>query len=124
HAYKIISSFDEIDEYTEADIKTIFVILTMEGTNALNTGLQLMGKKVNETEVLTNIKKVKQWDHRMYFVSLTHHFYNELAGHAQSLSGITRKFCDQSNGMNEGIQPLGYKVLHSLLDTSGGKRIL
>jgi len=124
YAYKIISSFDEVDKFTEPNVNTIFVILTMEGTHAFNTGLQLMGKKVNETEVLKNIKKVKQWDHRMYFVSLTHHFYNELAGHAQSLGGIVRKFCDQSAGMNEGIHPLGYKVLSSLLDTSGGKRIL
>ncbi len=122
--YKIISSFNEITETDEPGVNTIFVILTIEGTHVFNTGLQMMGRIADHAEVLANIDYVKNWDKRLFFIGLTHHFYNEIAGHAQSLHGIVRKNCDQSEGMNEGITELGWKVLGKLLDNSNGKRIL
>jgi microsomal dipeptidase-like Zn-dependent dipeptidase len=124
HQYKIVSHFHEIEEPIETGIVTIFVVLTIEGTHVFNTGLGIMGKTANSEEVLNNIDKVKQWDHRLFYAGMTHHFYNEICGHAQSLSGIVRKFCDQSEGMNEGFTDLGWKVLHKLLDNTKGRRVL
>lgn len=124
HRYKIISGFHEIGENEEPETETISVVLTMEGANCFNAGLQLMGKTANEEEILNNIQKIKEWDHRVFFIGLTHHFYNEMAGHAKSLSGIVSKFCDQTNGLNEGINQLGQNVIKSLLDQSNNKRIL
>jgi microsomal dipeptidase-like Zn-dependent dipeptidase len=124
HCYKIISGFHEIQENEDTEVNTIFVILSMEGVHCFNAGLQLMGKTMNETEVLENLEKAKNWEHRVFFIGLTHHFYNEMAGHAQSLSGKVRKFCDQSEGLNEGINETGRKLLHALLDNSQGRRIL
>lgn len=124
HQYKIISTFHDIGENVEPDVNTISVILSIEGANCFNSGLQMMGRKADETEILGNIEKVKNWEHRLFFIGLTHHFYNEMAGHAQSLSGIVRKFCDQSEGLNEGINELGGKVIMALLDNSNGHRIL
>lgn len=124
HRYKIISSFGEIEENQLPDVYTIWVILTMEGAHGFNGGLQQMGRKADEAEVLANVEKVKQWDHRLFFMGMAHHFYNDLVGHAQSLSGIVRKFCDQSEGMNEGFTELGRKVLQKLLDTTNGRRVL
>lgn len=124
HRYKIVSSFNEISENRVPDIRTIFVILSIEGMHVLNTGLQMMGKTANSNEVLDNLDKIKQWDHRLFFVGLTHHFNNELTGHAQSLHGIVRKICNQTKNMNEGINELGMKVLKKLLDNTTGRRIL
>src|SRR6056297_846193 len=87
HRYKIVSSFNEIEENRDPDVKTIFVILSIEGTHVFNTGLKMMGREANPDEVLGNIDKVKQWDHRLYMAGLTHHFNNEMVGHAQSLHG-------------------------------------
>ena len=37
---------------------------------------------------------------------------------------MAQKFCDQTEGMNEGINSLGYKLLRSLLDNTKVRRIL
>lgn len=124
HRYKIVSNFNEIEENQNPEVRTIFVILTIEGTHVFNAGLQMMGKTADANEILANIDKVKSWDHRIFFTGLTHHFYNEMVGHAQSLSGIVRKMIDQSEGMNTGFNELGWTVLKKLLDNTDGKRIL
>ena len=59
--YKIVSGFNEIEEYKKENTNTIFAILSIEGTHVFNTGLSMMGKKANREEVLANIEKVKQW---------------------------------------------------------------
>ncbi|RIH62988.1 peptidase M19 [Mariniphaga sediminis] len=124
HRYKIVSSFNEIEESQDPDTKTIFIILTIEGAHVFNAGLQMMGKTANPDEVLANVDKVKNWDKKLFFMGLTHHFDNEMVGHAQSLHGVVRKMCDQSDRMNEGFNDLGWKVLRKLLDNSNGKRVL
>ena len=122
--YRIVSGSREIINDPKAEVQTIYVILTIEGTHVFNTGLQMMGRKANPDEVLENIDKVKNWDKRLFLIGLTHHFYNEMVGHAQSLSGVAAKMCDQSEGMNEGINELGWKVVRKLLDNSNGRRVL
>lgn len=125
YRYKIISSFNEIKEEEPRNLKTIYVILTIEGTHVFNTGLKLMDKTVKPNEVLANIDKVKNWKHRLFFIGLTHHFDNEMIGHAPSISGIVTKLCDQKNGMyQKGFNDLGKKVLTKLLDNTNGKRVL
>lgn len=125
YRYKIISSFSEIKDETENDVKTIYVILTIEGTHVFNAGLRLMDRTINEAEVLANIDKVKNWQHRLFFIGLTHHFDNEMIGHAPSLSGIVTKLCDQTSGMyQKGFSPLGKQVLNKLLDNTNGQRVL
>jgi microsomal dipeptidase-like Zn-dependent dipeptidase len=57
-------------------------------------------------------------------MGLTHHFDNELVGHAQSLHGIVRKMCHQSSNMNEGFNELGWKILRKLLDNTDNRRVL
>jgi microsomal dipeptidase-like Zn-dependent dipeptidase len=122
--YRIVSGFDEIEQDKGNGIKTIYVILTIEGANVFNTGLKAMGRKTIETEVLKNIDKVKKWDKRLFFMGLTHHFYNEICGHATSLTSLSKISADQSEGLNTGFTDLGRKVLRRLLDKSNGRRIL
>jgi microsomal dipeptidase-like Zn-dependent dipeptidase len=57
-------------------------------------------------------------------VTLAHHFFNELCGHAESLTGKVKSAVDQSYMVNTGFTQLGLDVVDNLLDNSGNKRIL
>ena len=103
---------------------SIAVIITIEGAHVFGTGIKPQTNPANPAYVLENVGKVKNWPHRPVFMSLAHHFYNELCGHAKSLTGVVSKASDQSYGMNQGLTPLGKDVIDSLLDNTGGKRIL
>jgi microsomal dipeptidase-like Zn-dependent dipeptidase len=125
--YKLVRNFNEIvNDDTSLGIDTIYVIITIEGCHVFNCGLELAGKPVaNETEVLGNIQKVKNWEFPPFFVGLAHHFFNELCGQARSVEDIARKFIrqDDKEHINDGILNLGNKVIDSLLDKTNGKRI-
>jgi microsomal dipeptidase-like Zn-dependent dipeptidase len=105
-------------------VNSIAVFITIEGAHAFGTGIHPKTNPAVPENVLRNVEKVKNWDHRPIFITLTHHFYNELCGHAKSLTGIVKKATDQSFGMDEGFTPLGLIVLDKLLDNSDNKRIL
>lgn len=122
--YKLVSGFQEIEDNPEAPVRTIYVILTIEGGHVFDCGLGMMNRKADPAHVLANVDRVKQWDTRLFFMGLTHHFDNELVGHAQSLSGLVSQICDQSTGLNEGFSDLGWKVLRKLLDNTQGRRVL
>ena len=58
------------------------------------------------------------------YVTLAHHFYNQLTGHCISFSKTVSKFLNQQFGSNLGLQPQGEKVIRQLLSTRNGPRIL
>ena len=123
--YKLVRNYQEICDIREEiiaapDVQTICVVLSIEGLHVLNTGLR---KPHSETEVLANLEKIRNWEYRPFFVTLAHHFWNHLCGHAESLTGIILKYADQSEGMGDGFTPLGRTVLRRLLDNTDGKRI-
>jgi len=103
---------------------SIAVIITIEGAHVFGTGINPQNKPADHQYVLGNVDKVKNWQHRPFFITFAHHFYNELCGHAQSLTGIVKKVADQSYGMNQGFTKLGLEVLDKLLDDSDNNRIL
>jgi microsomal dipeptidase-like Zn-dependent dipeptidase len=57
-----------------------------------------------------------------FFISLDHHFWNQLGGHAVSLWKVIRKALDQRNGINRGITEAGKYVVSELLNNSDGNR--
>src|SRR6185436_2394259 len=66
---------------------------------------------------------IKAWPFTPFFVTFSHHFYNQLCGHAKSLTGIVGGATDQSQGLSTGFTPLGKKVLKELLNNQNGRRI-
>ncbi|MCX2719613.1 membrane dipeptidase [Lentiprolixibacter aurantiacus] len=123
--YKLVRNYQEIEDIQESEQegrgnRTICVVVSIEGLHVLNTGL---GKAHDESEVLANLEKIRNWEYRPFFVTFAHHFWNHLCGHAESLSGIILKYADQSEGLDTGFTPLGLKVLERLLDNNEGKRI-
>lgn len=112
------------DTIENKKVNTIAVFITIEGAHVFGTGIKPEKNHANPKLVLQNVDKVKNWIHRPVFITLAHHFYNELCGHAKSLTGIVQKAVDQSFGLNEGLTQLGYDVVGKLLDNSNHTRIL
>ncbi len=123
YTYSIVDSFGEVMALADPAnaAKTIGLFFSIEGMHVLNCGLKT--RATDPAEVLANVARVKQWAHVPWFVSLAHHFYNDLCGHARSLQGIVAKEIDQKPGLDTGFTPLGIQVMESLLDTGNGVRI-
>mgnify|MGYP000181521894 CR=1 FL=1 len=118
----MLRNADKINNNLSNEPLVIALIPTIEGMHFLNTGL---GKPINEPEVLNHAHALKTMTPTPWFVSLTHHFNNQICGHSKSLKGIMAKCLDQSAGLNTGFTNLGLKVLDILLDNTGGQhRIL
>ena len=123
--YRLANNFHEIEQHLEAensDDHTVFFIMTVEGMHALHTHYDLE-KDADETAIQQNVAMLKNWQPRPLFVTLAHHFYNQLCGHARSLFGLVSNVSDQSMGLDKGITTLGEKVIKQLLDNTSGQRI-
>jgi microsomal dipeptidase-like Zn-dependent dipeptidase len=124
--YVLVKNFNELEQARIAstnkpDVETIFVIITVEGMHDLNAGT---GDPVDEHQIMQNLAKLKAWEYKPFFVTFAHHFYNELCGHAESLSDFIQDLLtNQEPGMNTGFTELGWKVLKGLIDDSDNKRI-
>jgi len=124
YRYRLVKNYDEvltILNEEEKGPKTIAVIFGIEGLHVLNSNLK---KAPNEQDFLKNLDTIKQWETPPLIAGLAHHFWNHLCGHAASFTDLVADNIDQQEGMDTGITPLGKKVLHRMLDTSNGKRIL
>ncbi|MEI6947408.1 hypothetical protein V9K67_09470 [Paraflavisolibacter sp. H34] len=132
YTYRIVHNFSELKEVMVANEKvvndpeegddpiTLALIPSIEGLHVLNCGLS---GDCTPQDIINNVHRLKQHRHRPWFVTFSHHFYNELCGHSRSLGGVTAKNCDQSHGLSTGFTELGKKVLDLLLDNKDGKRI-
>lgn len=123
--YKLVNSYADIDAIIIANennpVTTICVIMSIEGLHVLNTDIT---KPPIEADFIANLQKIKNWENPPLFVSVAHHFWNHLCGHAESFTKLVKSKVDQSEGMNTGFTALGKKVVHALLDNTNGKRIL
>lgn len=121
--YKIVASYKEIEQVLveESGITTIAVLLSIEGLHVLQNDIRIAPKEEN---ILQNLREIKQWKVPPFFVTVAHHFWNHLCGHAKSFTNLVANNVDQKEGMDSGITPLGWKVLKLLVDENIGKRIL
>jgi microsomal dipeptidase-like Zn-dependent dipeptidase len=143
YKFRIAGSFDELSSILglDADLNpdqalnnTIAVILTIEGAHSLGTGQKnTLALDYDDLSfaIKDNIAKLKRFGpagneglHCPFFVSLSHHFWNQLGGHAVSLWNLLSKVFDQNLGINEGIKELGRLVIDELLSKENGRRIL
>jgi microsomal dipeptidase-like Zn-dependent dipeptidase len=140
--FRIVRDFEDLKNLLDLDDNlnpgnpcedTIAVVLTIEGANALGIGQKntksWKDPALLEDKVIGNILKLKklgpaghEGDWCPFFVTLSHHFWNQLGGHAISLWKVIRKVLDQTEGLNEGITPLGIKAVEALLSEENGQR--
>jgi microsomal dipeptidase-like Zn-dependent dipeptidase len=120
--YILVRNYAEIEKYNGHPDQEhlIFVIISIEGMHVLNPDID---KTPVESEFLDHVAAIKRWEYPPLFVTFSHHFYNELCGHARSLTGIVGKATDQSHGLGTGFTPLGRKVLEALLSKQNGSRV-
>ena len=124
--YRLVRNYDEIEALgrsgeSSGDLKTLCMVMSIEGLHVLNTGL---GHQPDPARVLEHLKRIKAWEFPPFFITVAHHFWNHLCGHAPSLRGIVKKYADQTEGMGQGITPLGRQVLTAMLSPEDGPRIL
>jgi hypothetical protein len=122
YASRVVSSFAQLQQamLEQTSVHYLYIIPTIEGMHILNTALL---PNTTETQIMQYIKEIKE-NYPMLFVSIAHHFWNGLCGHAPSLnSGFSKWFLDQSNHIDEGFTPIGWKVVDALLQTHNGRRI-
>ena len=139
YSYRIVHNFTELQNIAtqnQTEVQTnkkdkliqIAIIPSIEGMHVLNCGLDPARSpdniKADANEVKANARTLKDHPHKPWFITFTHHFYNELCGHSESLKGLIARNCDQKLGIDSGFTPLGLEVLDILLDNSAGKRIL
>jgi len=120
---KLVNNFSDIERnqsVSQEENKIIFIVMTIEGLHSLNSNINA---PADETLFLNNLASLKKWNHVPFFVTVAHHFYNELCGHAKSLTGIVGSKTDQSKGLNTGMTELGKKVIRETLSVKNGKRI-
>ena len=141
--FKIVADFNELNTILNLDAdlnpnpvsdNTIAVILTIEGAHSLGVGQRNtfaldysdLGSTIKDN--IASLKKLgppgREGIHCPFFISLSHHFWNQLGGHAVSLWKILRRVFDQNTGINEGIKDLGKLAVDELLSKDNGKRIL
>lgn len=124
--YRLVKDYEDIQNNINTSTtnrKIISLVPSIEGAHAFETGLDRDKNTAKEAIVLANIETVKNWDHKPFFITLAHHFYNEICGHARSI-GIGLIKSQQNRGLDSDITDLGFKVIDSLLDNSKNKRIL
>lgn len=124
--YRYVRDYDELDHLisTKDDqIHDLFIINSIEGGHALGCGIAPFNAKNNISKILKNVEKLKKdWKYPPLFITLAHHFYNELCGHAKSI-GLPDFVLNQKEGMDQGITEEGWKVIELMLDETKGKRI-
>lgn len=119
---KIISHSDDIA-----------IVLTLEGMHMLSQKFDQRSKKlvyVEWDELKERIDTIKTWN--VFFVTFSHHYNNELAGHARSLPQLMQEISDQVPLRHEGFKQDGCRAIKRLLsidsnnqrDSSLGKRVL
>lgn len=100
-------------------VETIYVIITLEGAHNLHST-----RPAELSSVLANIDTMKKWDHKPFFITFGHHFYNDFCGHAESFTDIIQDWLtNQEPFMNTGMNEMGWEVLKRLMDNTNGNRI-
>ena len=138
YTMKLVNSFGEIDAALAADKSTLCIVLSIEGTHSLSLAPAYFDVMRNQTtshkndadnftglqDFENNINDLKKWKHPPFCITLYHHQWNGLGGHARSLNKLMSTLINQEEGINLGLNALGKEVIKRLLSKENGKRIL
>lgn len=122
--YEIAQNGDEAKRIMDQG-KIAFVV-TIEGTNVFNTFEDI-------SEIRRRISEMKAWARTpVFFISFSHHFSNNLCGHAKSIPDLGNLLLDQSEYLNCDMDDKGLEIIQHLLSIDGnldpanhlGRRIL
>ncbi len=127
YAYKIVRNYQELKSTLEKDDHTLAVIISIEGGHALGAGSPNDLNQpfdIHKKKLIQNIGTIKDWQFPPFFINLSHHYWNQLSGHARSLKTPINLVFNQNKGIDLGITKLGWVVIEELLSNGNGKRVL
>ncbi len=119
---KIVGDYDEYLENKQAGDK-VSIIISIEGAHSLGTIFssdltkkpELVQIEDYNNKYRDNVYALKKWgpngSHTPLFITLGHHFWNMLVGHAESLPFIF----DQKTGKESGFTDAGWELIEDLL---------
>lgn len=122
--FKIATNYAELEKNKKAG-NTVSIVISIEGGHALGSlAIPDLNKKPEMVRVedylekfRPNVYKLKSWgpnndgSHAPLYITFTHHFWNMLAGHCESLMFIF----NQSVGKETGITDAGREMIEDLL---------
>jgi len=118
--YKMIGRAEDM---VLEDANCVNILMSIEGAHVFNCGLQLEGRPVADwAEVQKHVMEVKHWEYRPIFITLAHHFYNELCGFAKSFEGGIADIMQQNADPKVGITTAGYAVIKTMLRNTADKK--
>lgn len=123
--YTFVKSAQHL-EGIEGEHNTIYCLPTIEGAHTFSIAPD--GSALPFETISSRIKLLKSKG--MFFITLAHHFNNELCGHAHSIPDSGKLVMDQGKNINAGMLPLGWQTVYQLLgindklETSTSPRIL
>ena len=120
--YKLVNGATGLTDSTDPSGPDIQVVFSIEGANVFDKGMDPKRDTAIRNTVIGNINRVKNWDYPPLWVSIGHHFFNELCGHAKSLPGIVKILINQKMDMGTGITPFGREVIGKLLESATNSR--
>jgi len=112
---KIPSNVTDFNRYLTQP-QTLIIIPTIEGAASLINGnaTDIQNGNISVKKIIENIDYLKQ-NFDVFFITLSHHFYNGLFGHSQSIYGAGRSAIDQMYGKGNIITENGWKIIRKLL---------
>ncbi|MCU0374549.1 MAG: dipeptidase [Chitinophagaceae bacterium] len=125
---KSYEDITQAEEAAELGVSTIILVPSIEGAHIFdqvmnsyepwtlhNRGLP-PHKEAAMLERIALLRGSKNGYIRPVFITLAHHFWNGLCGHAKSISGAVKCLVDQSNGLETpGLLESGKAALHAML---------
>lgn len=139
YTIKFVKNYAQIEEAFNSNTDTLCILVSIEGAHTLSGRVpnmaflkrdQGMSHKNDPPDFTTlieyvnNIEAMKKWEFVPFFITLNHHFWNGLGGHAKSLMKLVGTIVSQSEGVNEGLKELGKEVIKLLLKKTNGPRVL
>lgn len=133
--FELIGSKAQLDRVLK-DPRRVAVVLSIEGAHSFGSGpwqaednlADVEAEMMENIEVLKGIRPMEEsgetFVHPICFVTLNHFMWNGLSGQAKTFFGAQAKVFDQSEGLDEGVTPMGARVIDKLLDEKSGRRIL
>jgi microsomal dipeptidase-like Zn-dependent dipeptidase len=119
--YRLVSSWKDIEANEASNNTIINVIQSFEGGHSFWDVQTAYDGKPNRNRILTNLEEVKNWEHKPWFFTLCHHFYNHLSGQCQTFPDRVGRLLNQKFGLGLGLSSLGHEVVES--SVSGSRKL-
>jgi len=114
-AYTIPSNHQELRHALSNNYETIVMLLSVEGGHALGTDSLDLDTPYGIQTLMGRARWLKQQIHPIFFMTLAHHYYNKLCGHARSIPWFGQLILNQEFGINTGMTKAGKILVQYLL---------